>query len=193
MFSWIFDAVVVHRGELELVKVALQTGLPVVFVPLYRSHLDPFLISWTLLNFGFRPPLFLASHSLLRVPILRQVTKMNVTTQKYCWGVNRNSRIHSFIQWLLVNRIAAKLIGGIGYVGKRDGGEKFDYASPEISAATYVYFSLLLKKGNSIMLPVEPHRSRTGKPSNCVIGGYSLRYIPSSFTFCPSMSPPAFI
>jgi len=71
IMSGIFGIVAVHRGELDLVRTALQTGLPVVFVPLHRSHLDPFIISWTLLESGLRPPLFLASHSLMQTPILR--------------------------------------------------------------------------------------------------------------------------
>ena len=65
-----FGAVTVHRGEVELVKAALQTGLPVLFVPLHRSLLDPFIISWALLDSGLRPPLFVATHSLMQTPFL---------------------------------------------------------------------------------------------------------------------------
>jgi len=70
ILSYSFQSVCVHYGELEMVRIAMETGLPIIFVPVYRSHLDSLVISWLLLNRGYRPPEFIAPHSLLETPIL---------------------------------------------------------------------------------------------------------------------------
>lgn len=65
-----FQAVCVHFGELEMIRVATDTGLPIIFVPLHRSNFDSFLISWTLFSQGLCRPEFVASHSLMKTPVL---------------------------------------------------------------------------------------------------------------------------
>ncbi|XP_074029311.1 glycerol-3-phosphate acyltransferase mino isoform X2 [Leptinotarsa decemlineata] len=60
-------SVVVHPGQVEMVKKAGQTGLPLVFLPLHRSHLDYILMSFVLLNNNIKAPLVAAGDN-LRIP-----------------------------------------------------------------------------------------------------------------------------
>lgn len=61
------SAVVVHPGQVKMLKEAGSSGLPVVFLPLHRSHLDYILISFILLNNNVRAPLVAAGDN-LRIP-----------------------------------------------------------------------------------------------------------------------------
>jgi glycerol-3-phosphate O-acyltransferase 1/2 len=47
---------------------ASSTGLPLVFLPLHRSHLDYILISFILLNNNIRSPLVAAGDN-LKIPV----------------------------------------------------------------------------------------------------------------------------
>ncbi|KAK5644911.1 hypothetical protein RI129_006211 [Pyrocoelia pectoralis] len=62
------SSVVVHAGQVKMIKEAGQTGLPLIFLPLHRSHLDYIMISFILLNNNIRCPLIAAGDN-LRMPI----------------------------------------------------------------------------------------------------------------------------
>ncbi|XP_067010408.2 glycerol-3-phosphate acyltransferase 1, mitochondrial isoform X2 [Anabrus simplex] len=61
-------SVVAHPGQVKMLKQASQTGLPLVFMPLHRSHLDYILISFILLNNNIKSPLVAAGDN-LRIPV----------------------------------------------------------------------------------------------------------------------------
>ncbi|CAH1099944.1 unnamed protein product [Psylliodes chrysocephalus] len=60
-------SVVVHPGQVEMLKKAAKSSLPLIFLPLHRSHLDYILISFILLNNDIRSPLVAAGDN-LRIP-----------------------------------------------------------------------------------------------------------------------------
>nr|CAI5833349.1 unnamed protein product [Callosobruchus analis] len=60
-------SVVVHPGQVEMLKKAGKSSLPLIFLPLHRSHLDYILISFILLNNNVRSPLVAAGDN-LRIP-----------------------------------------------------------------------------------------------------------------------------
>ncbi|KAG5891867.1 hypothetical protein JTB14_015886 [Gonioctena quinquepunctata] len=60
-------SVVVHPGQVEMLKKAGKSSLPLIFLPLHRSHLDYILISFILLNNNIRSPL-VASGDNLKIP-----------------------------------------------------------------------------------------------------------------------------
>lgn len=60
-------SVVVHPGQVEMLKKAGKSSLPLIFLPLHRSHLDYILISFILLNNNIRSPLVAAGDN-LRIP-----------------------------------------------------------------------------------------------------------------------------
>lgn len=61
-------SVAAHPGQLRMLHVAGQTGLPLIFLPLHRSHLDYILISFILLNNNIRSPLVAAGDN-LSIPV----------------------------------------------------------------------------------------------------------------------------
>ncbi|XP_018579131.1 glycerol-3-phosphate acyltransferase 1, mitochondrial isoform X2 [Anoplophora glabripennis] len=67
LLSCFLTSVVVHPGQVEMLKKAGNSNLPVIFLPLHRSHLDYILISFILLNNNIRSPLVAAGDN-LRIP-----------------------------------------------------------------------------------------------------------------------------
>ncbi|XP_050310386.1 glycerol-3-phosphate acyltransferase 1, mitochondrial isoform X1 [Anthonomus grandis grandis] len=61
------SSVVVHPGQIEMIKEASKSNLPLIFLPLHRSHLDYILLSFILLNNDIRSPLVAAGDN-LRIP-----------------------------------------------------------------------------------------------------------------------------
>ncbi|XP_039294035.1 glycerol-3-phosphate acyltransferase 1, mitochondrial [Nilaparvata lugens] len=68
VFSKTFSGVVVHPAHLEMLKKASGSGLPLIFVPLHRSHLDYIVITYILCNNNIRSPLVAAGEN-LRIPV----------------------------------------------------------------------------------------------------------------------------
>ncbi|KAB0797066.1 hypothetical protein PPYR_08060 [Photinus pyralis] len=62
------SSIVVHSGQVKMIKEAGQTGLPLIFLPLHRSHLDYIMISFILFNNNIQCPLIAAGDN-LRMPI----------------------------------------------------------------------------------------------------------------------------
>jgi glycerol-3-phosphate O-acyltransferase 1/2 len=61
-------SVVAHPAQLQMLKEASNTGLPLIFLPMHRSHLDYILMSFILLNNNIRSPLVAAGDN-LRIPV----------------------------------------------------------------------------------------------------------------------------
>ncbi|KAK7863758.1 hypothetical protein R5R35_011159 [Gryllus longicercus] len=61
-------SVAAHPGQLRMLHAAGETGLPLIFLPLHRSHLDYILISFILLNNNIRSPLVAAGDN-LSIPV----------------------------------------------------------------------------------------------------------------------------
>ncbi|KAF5278495.1 hypothetical protein FQA39_LY05984 [Lamprigera yunnana] len=62
------SSVVVHSGQLKMLKDAEKNGLPLIFLPLHKSHLDYIMISFVTLNNNIRCPLIAAGDN-LRMPL----------------------------------------------------------------------------------------------------------------------------
>lgn len=61
------SAVVVHPGQVNMLQESTSRNLPLIFLPLHRSHLDYILLSFILLNNNIRSPLVAAGDN-LRIP-----------------------------------------------------------------------------------------------------------------------------
>ncbi|PNF43320.1 Glycerol-3-phosphate acyltransferase 1, mitochondrial [Cryptotermes secundus] len=61
-------SVVAHPAQVQMLIKASNTGLPLIFLPMHRSHLDYILISFILLNNNIRSPLVAAGDN-LRIPV----------------------------------------------------------------------------------------------------------------------------
>lgn len=56
VFRRLMTHVLVCPAQMEQLKQAENTGIPIVYLPLHRSHLDYLLITWTMWHFGLRLP-----------------------------------------------------------------------------------------------------------------------------------------
>uniref|UniRef100_A0A646QEZ4 Glycerol-3-phosphate acyltransferase 1 n=1 Tax=Hemiscolopendra marginata TaxID=943146 RepID=A0A646QEZ4_9MYRI len=72
--SRLLISVQVNRGHIEVLKRASQTSLPLIFLPLHRSHLDYILVSFVLFNNEINMPLIAAGDN-LRMPIIGNILK----------------------------------------------------------------------------------------------------------------------
>lgn len=66
------QSAVLLPSQIEILKKANDTGLPLIFLPLHRSHLDYVMISFILLMNNIRNPLIAAGDN-LRIPIFGYV------------------------------------------------------------------------------------------------------------------------
>lgn len=57
-----FESVLVHGGQIELLKDVHTKKLPIIYVATYRSNFDKALILWTLAHHGLPTPLFICGH-----------------------------------------------------------------------------------------------------------------------------------
>ncbi|KZC05904.1 PREDICTED: glycerol-3-phosphate acyltransferase 1, mitochondrial isoform X2 [Dufourea novaeangliae] len=63
------QSAIVLPSQIQMLRKANETGLPLVFLPLHRSHLDYIMISFTLLMNDIRNPLIAAGDN-LKIPFL---------------------------------------------------------------------------------------------------------------------------
>ncbi|XP_034256133.1 glycerol-3-phosphate acyltransferase 1, mitochondrial isoform X2 [Thrips palmi] len=61
-------SVVVHPSQVEMLQKAGRSGLPVIFLPLHRSHLDYILVTFILLNIDVKSPMVAAGDN-LKIPV----------------------------------------------------------------------------------------------------------------------------
>lgn len=64
ILSRIFSSVQVHKGQLEVLRRAADRQLPMIYLPMHRSHLDYILISFILYMNNIKPPLVAAGDNL---------------------------------------------------------------------------------------------------------------------------------
>ncbi|BFZ01612.1 hypothetical protein BsWGS_04651 [Bradybaena similaris] len=60
-------SVQVCRGQMIMVKQASQKGIPMIYLPLHRSHLDYVLVTWILWHYDIRAP-FVAAGDNMDIP-----------------------------------------------------------------------------------------------------------------------------
>ncbi|KAK3096107.1 hypothetical protein FSP39_023318 [Pinctada imbricata] len=71
---WMLRTIVVHQGQLEMVKKASDRGLPVIYLPLHKSHLDYILITFILWHFDIKAP-HVAAGDNLDIPLFGRLMK----------------------------------------------------------------------------------------------------------------------
>lgn len=68
LFNSFFWNIQIHKGQLEMVKAATETNLPLVFLPVHRSHIDYLLVTFILFCHNIKAP-YIASGNNLNIPI----------------------------------------------------------------------------------------------------------------------------
>ncbi|KAL3268704.1 hypothetical protein HHI36_007806 [Cryptolaemus montrouzieri] len=74
MFPIFLNSVLVHPGQINMIKEASKSGLPLIFLPLHRSHLDYLLLTYIVVNNGMKAPLVAAGDN-LRLPFFGQMLR----------------------------------------------------------------------------------------------------------------------
>lgn len=64
MVSLLATSLVVQPSQIERVREAEQSGLPVIYLPLHKSHMDYILLGLVLIMHNIRPPLVAAGDNL---------------------------------------------------------------------------------------------------------------------------------
>uniref|UniRef100_A0ACB8F9L5 Uncharacterized protein n=1 Tax=Sphaerodactylus townsendi TaxID=933632 RepID=A0ACB8F9L5_9SAUR len=64
------DGVVIHKGQLEMVKAATELNLPLIFLPVHKSHIDYLLLTFILFCHNIKAP-YIAAGNNLNIPIFR--------------------------------------------------------------------------------------------------------------------------
>uniref|UniRef100_A0A2K6P332 Glycerol-3-phosphate acyltransferase 1, mitochondrial n=1 Tax=Rhinopithecus roxellana TaxID=61622 RepID=A0A2K6P332_RHIRO len=68
LFNSFFWNIQIHKGQLEMVKAATETNLPLLFLPVHRSHIDYLLLTFILFCHNIKAP-YIASGNNLHIPI----------------------------------------------------------------------------------------------------------------------------
>ncbi|KAK2507106.1 hypothetical protein MC885_000488, partial [Smutsia gigantea] len=72
LFNSFFWNIQIHKGQLEMVKAAtearISTNLPLIFLPVHRSHIDYLLLTFILFCHNIKAP-YIASGNNLNIPI----------------------------------------------------------------------------------------------------------------------------
>ncbi|RWS31350.1 Glycerol-3-phosphate acyltransferase 1-like protein [Leptotrombidium deliense] len=65
LLSRVLSTIQVHKGQMEILRKASQRNVPMIYLPMHRSHLDYILISFILYMYNIKPPLVAAGDNLL--------------------------------------------------------------------------------------------------------------------------------
>nr|XP_060499041.1 glycerol-3-phosphate acyltransferase 1, mitochondrial [Panthera onca] len=68
LFNSFFWNIQIHKGQLEMVKAATEMNLPLLFLPVHRSHIDYLLLTFILFCHNIKAP-YIASGNNLNIPI----------------------------------------------------------------------------------------------------------------------------
>ncbi|XP_064125402.1 glycerol-3-phosphate acyltransferase 1, mitochondrial isoform X2 [Loxodonta africana] len=68
LFNSFFWNIQIHKGQLEMVKAATEMNLPLIFLPVHRSHIDYLLLTFILFCYNIKAP-YIASGNNLNIPI----------------------------------------------------------------------------------------------------------------------------
>uniref|UniRef100_A0A131XDD6 Putative mitochondrial glycerol-3-phosphate acyltransferase gpat n=1 Tax=Hyalomma excavatum TaxID=257692 RepID=A0A131XDD6_9ACAR len=74
IMSRMLTGVYVPKGQIDMIKRASEQNVPMVYLPLHRSHLDYILVTYLLYLHGMRVPLVAAGDNLL-IPIFGQLLR----------------------------------------------------------------------------------------------------------------------
>ncbi|XP_048362849.1 glycerol-3-phosphate acyltransferase 1, mitochondrial-like [Sphaerodactylus townsendi] len=58
----------IHKGQLEMVKAATELNLPLIFLPVHKSHIDYLLLTFILFCHNIKAP-YIAAGNNLNIPI----------------------------------------------------------------------------------------------------------------------------
>lgn len=81
MISLLATSLVVQPSQIDRVRDAEQSGLPVIYLPLHKSHMDYILLGLVLTVHNIKPPLVAAGEN-LRVFFFRQVLLKKIILSK---------------------------------------------------------------------------------------------------------------
>ncbi|XP_077283920.1 glycerol-3-phosphate acyltransferase mino isoform X2 [Arctopsyche grandis] len=68
LLPFFVSSVAISPAQTEMLKKASDSGIPLIFIPLHRSHLDYILVTFILLNYDIRCPLVAAGDN-LKIPL----------------------------------------------------------------------------------------------------------------------------
>ncbi|XP_062622393.1 glycerol-3-phosphate acyltransferase 1, mitochondrial-like [Saccostrea cucullata] len=68
VFPSILRAILVHKGQIDVVKKASERGVPMIYLPLHRSHLDYVLMTFIFWHYKIQSP-YVAAGINLNIPI----------------------------------------------------------------------------------------------------------------------------
>lgn len=68
LLPFFVSSVSISPNQIEMLKSASDSGIPLIFIPLHRSHLDYILVTFILLNSDIRSPLVAAGDN-LKIPL----------------------------------------------------------------------------------------------------------------------------
>uniref|UniRef100_A0A4W2G3U0 Glycerol-3-phosphate acyltransferase 1, mitochondrial n=1 Tax=Bos indicus x Bos taurus TaxID=30522 RepID=A0A4W2G3U0_BOBOX len=68
LFNSFFWNIQIHKGQLEMVKAATEMNLPLIFLPVHRSHIDYLLLTFILFCHNIKAP-YIASGNNLNIPV----------------------------------------------------------------------------------------------------------------------------
>ncbi|KAH0506996.1 Glycerol-3-phosphate acyltransferase 1, mitochondrial [Microtus ochrogaster] len=135
LFNSFFWNIQIHKGQLEMVKAATETNLPLLFLPVHRSHIDYLLLTFILFCHNIKAP-YIASGNNLNIPIFRR-----------CFSAFPEDAVHSTEREQCVQRqrLKSKVVG-MWWVGKQ-------------------HIVELLRQQQFLEIFLEGTRSRSGKTS----------------------------
>ncbi|XP_038613521.1 glycerol-3-phosphate acyltransferase 1, mitochondrial [Tachyglossus aculeatus] len=68
LFNSFFWNIQIHKGQLEMVKAAAEMNLPLIFLPVHKSHIDYLLLTFILFCHNIKAP-YIAAGNNLNIPI----------------------------------------------------------------------------------------------------------------------------
>uniref|UniRef100_A0A493TJ61 Glycerol-3-phosphate acyltransferase 1, mitochondrial n=1 Tax=Anas platyrhynchos platyrhynchos TaxID=8840 RepID=A0A493TJ61_ANAPP len=68
LFNSFFWNIQIHRGQIEMVKAATEMNLPLIFLPVHKSHIDYLLLTFILFCHNIKAP-YIAAGNNLNIPI----------------------------------------------------------------------------------------------------------------------------
>nr|XP_008112959.1 PREDICTED: glycerol-3-phosphate acyltransferase 1, mitochondrial isoform X2 [Anolis carolinensis] len=68
LFNSFFYNIQIHKGQLEMVKAATEQNLPLIFLPVHKSHIDYLLLTFILFCHNIKAP-YIAAGNNLSIPI----------------------------------------------------------------------------------------------------------------------------
>ncbi|XP_073969574.1 glycerol-3-phosphate acyltransferase mino isoform X2 [Rhodnius prolixus] len=70
----LFKSISIPEAQVDMLKEASKRGLPMIFLPLHRSHIDYIAVTFTLCNNNIRAPIVAAGEN-LRIPVFGRILR----------------------------------------------------------------------------------------------------------------------